>query len=600
MKPVEDEELLAALNSGRTEVTDPELLKSLGSESPELKPEERQGLVDKLRGGLQSFNEGTLAGFGDEAVGFWRTALDYAMPETEADRIAAEFGGEEQSMTDRYKMYRDDERDVQAQFAEENPGSALALSLAGGVASPLNAVAPGSGMARVAGAAAGQGGLAGLGTSEGESLGEIASDVAGGAAIGGALGLGIGGLGRTLSKRRIGQDMVDAQGNFTPIHMTDDDNLLTEIYREGVGRTYGGDIPLQQQQQRIFGAAQDSLAGATDDLAATTARAKGSLKQAMQTADRAAAREAMEAAMPSTMPQKVKDAARNAKTATEAEEIISEWWSSDAFQSIKGYSEIKLPNNLWASIKSTMSKNPEFKEALTPAIRKQLKAAVEKGEVNGKEFMELRNAFARAANKAPSMKGKGSAALRSKFDNILKGIVEPEDWATYQAELGSWGGKQTLSKSAKQARRGARDITAKDVVSKATDASDLQKSAAIQEKARKAAEKAGTKEGLNLRDDIVSGKQVLDEAKAGLKHTRSKMAKDGAPLSKLFMTAAFGAGAPPVGYGVTKTLAKPGVQKAVAGQTGFQAKLRELIEQGYDAQTAQNIARMWAQQSGDQ
>jgi len=66
-------------------------------EAKENAPTPELGLVDTIRGGLGSFQRGQLFGFGDEIVGAGRSALEYILPETEADRIAREeFGGKEQ------------------------------------------------------------------------------------------------------------------------------------------------------------------------------------------------------------------------------------------------------------------------------------------------------------------------------------------------------------------------------------------------------------------------------------------------------------------------------------------------------------------------
>ena len=102
---------------------------------------EELSLMDKVRGGVEAFNQGTTLGFGDEIVGGSRALLDKALS---SDYDFGEGMAEnDRTFGDEYRMYRDDQRKAKKDFADEHGKTAMALELLGGVASPIKSCRPG-------------------------------------------------------------------------------------------------------------------------------------------------------------------------------------------------------------------------------------------------------------------------------------------------------------------------------------------------------------------------------------------------------------------------------------------------------------------------
>ena len=217
---------------------------------------EGEGLdMQDVRGAIGAYTKGAFAGFADEIVGGARSI----MPDASFD-FGADVSQEKQSQGDRYRMYRDDVRASDAEFERENAGTALALSLAGGIASPLNKIAPGVGNTRLgaAGRGAVEGALAGYGEStEGNAL---KSTLLGGG-IGGGAGFGMSSLGhmfgRTPGIEDLDQLMPDGTKRFKPLPLAaDDTSLAGRAYRNTLGRSSGGGRLRSQEQPWLDDAAE--------------------------------------------------------------------------------------------------------------------------------------------------------------------------------------------------------------------------------------------------------------------------------------------------------------------------------------------------------
>lgn len=218
--------------------------------------------MQDVRGIGGALLKGQMLGYGDEFIGAVRAGLDSILPETEADRIAREITGGvgEQSLKDRYKMHRDDARASDEEFARENPGSALGLTIAGGIASPVNRIAPGFGTSRMG--AMGRGALEGAVAGYGESTeGNALKNTLMGGGVGGAFGLGVNSLGRVLGRTKGIDDLdqvVDGEKRFLPLHLAaDSDSLPGRIYRNTLGRSSGGTKLARQEQPWLDDAAAD-------------------------------------------------------------------------------------------------------------------------------------------------------------------------------------------------------------------------------------------------------------------------------------------------------------------------------------------------------
>ena len=115
-----------------------------GWDIPEPEPEQQEmGLMDKVRGVGQELLGGQLVGFADEAIGAVRSGLDNLVTtDVEEQAAALEGGPVEQGSRD---FYTGQEREFRDQFREEAPVLSTVANFVGGIASPINKVAPGLG-----------------------------------------------------------------------------------------------------------------------------------------------------------------------------------------------------------------------------------------------------------------------------------------------------------------------------------------------------------------------------------------------------------------------------------------------------------------------
>ncbi|RKZ12058.1 hypothetical protein DRQ53_15280, partial [bacterium] len=215
---------------------------------------EGEGLdLQDIRGFGGALLKGQLAGFGDEFVGGVRTGMEMLNP--------ASYGEGTQDFADTYRMYRDDARASDKEFERENAGTALAANLVGGIASPINKVAPGMGTTRsgMAGRGAVEGALAGYGESED---GNVLRSTLTGAGFGGGVGGLIGTAGHLFKRAKGIEDLdqvVDGEKRFKSLPLAaDEDSLAGRIYRNTFGRSSGGG-KLRTQEQPWLGDAAEAV-----------------------------------------------------------------------------------------------------------------------------------------------------------------------------------------------------------------------------------------------------------------------------------------------------------------------------------------------------
>jgi hypothetical protein len=258
--------------------------------APVAEPEPEKAPLDMLntiRGGVQSLSQGQTLNWGDSIAGMGRAMVDPLIGKLTGNEAAVEAMTGQAAPTGitekNWDMYAEDERANLDQFRKENPKTAFGLELGGGFASPVNFVAPGStGLGKGAsfaqrlrqGAGRGiiEGAIAGAGNADENRLGGALM----GGAIGGALPFGVNVAvkepWRQLTKRRIVQDLFeetrDEFGKIvrkfkTPIHMTGEHSTLVDLYRQVVGRAWGGKQVLGAQEAPIIEAAKAGAEKAT-------------------------------------------------------------------------------------------------------------------------------------------------------------------------------------------------------------------------------------------------------------------------------------------------------------------------------------------------
>jgi hypothetical protein len=551
------------------------------------------------------------------------------MPETEADRIAAQFGGEEQSFADRYAMYRDDERAVTEQFAEENPMAATGLEVAGAVLSPLNRVAPGLGTtggtgARIAGSAAraaGEGALYGLGQGEGDIEDQLTNAAKGaltGAGVAGALTGGGGALGRAVSASRIKERLQDAAGNFKPLHMADAEGTLGKLYRSVVGGAWGGRGALGRQESRYLNR-DPRLARFADDAGQVvpegvgTARAVGEVKDRIQdtarvakdSAKRAARQiEADEALETSTHALKRSVPAEYADQITEvgvegvrqADDIIRRSYAQAWGDTIANPVALGNAKSVYKQFQNELGK----KERAT--VNRLLKDMQEGKplQVIDRELRETLNSKTSAAmsNVVNSMR----SSLRSVLPAERQGILAATDeiYPNFLASL-----RASTSKGA-QKRGGV--FNADELSSAARQAKGWRQSGKGENELFEYARPVLQKTRAAIDATKQRGKRAGEVARAST--NRLKRAAEGVlpeertAWSQLAATSILGGlgmmgGLPAVigGIGVARGLASPKVQKALVGQTAWQEALAKALREGDTATYQRIISRLSAQQA---
>jgi hypothetical protein len=584
--------------------------------------DEGLGVMDTIRGGLEAFNQGTTFGFGDEIAGAGRAALDYILPETEADRIAREItgGGDEQSFGERYRMYTDDQRDVADDFKEENAKTALALELAGGLASPLNVLGPGVQAAKnagliktaatVGGRGAAEGALAGLGAAE--DLSDPMRDVGGGALVGGVLGGTLGTAGRALTRRNVAEELLPQEvidqakalrkagkkaeadelldANFTPIHMTGDDTLLTDLAREGLGRVGGAASKLRNQERRFLESAEAAVDVADDAQRALRRSvaergAVADLPQIRQIETDAARKQAQNAISEAALERKP-----GLWKATEAERFnpqkmatqLRKYWGKggDAFKEVK-QAKFDTDGELVAILKK------HYPEA---DVDETLQATMKGGDI-----LDLRNQFAIKANKGgPSAQGAENRAFKEEIDNWMirkmGGKRGPDGKITGSAEAMRYGdeleayGNYKAYRDALKGQDPGRFNVKKLAKGKGTlgeEGLSFGQDVGIEaKKGLKKATKDLKKADLDAKEGVEQG---LKKARDELSEMKRRSAPKASGLSELFTTRALGAAADmgvrgltlPAGLGLGQALASKGGQRALAGQTAAQKLLQD-------------------------
>ena len=544
-----------------------------GKFNTEAPPEPEMGAIDTARGAIESFNRGTMFNWGDEIAGAGRAALDYLVP-TDADRIARELEGdtgERPGFRETYEMYRDDQRDVQEQFAKENPKTAVGLELGGSLASPANYIGPGLQAAKGAGVLKSAATLAPRGAAEGAIAGagatetpdEMGFGATRGAALGGAASGVLGGLGRAVSRRNIVEELGKGE-EFVPIHMTSDDNLLTDLTREGLGRVGGAASKLRNQEKRFLQHADEAVEAVqknTDDVL----KNRGAVNQIEMDLARKQAQESISEAAMDSQPGLWKATEATRFDPRKMGKQLKKYYGKDgrAFQEVKDM-KFDADDELIAILNKHFP-DDEYAETL-------------RDTVTGQRMMDLRNEFAIKANKgAQSKSGAEQRAFAREIDDWMKsrmpGGKKGVEAARFQDELDSYAEYRAFMKTLGGSKKNRFD--------------PKKLAAAGKGDKRALGEAAGQARGETAEAAVETTK---DQAKSALKKAKEEarvVHKRSAPkasgLSELFTTRALGgaldlgvrAATLPAGLGAGQLLASPSGQRALAGQTFWQKALQD-------------------------
>lgn len=445
--------------------------------------EEDEPGLDDVRGAVQSFNRGTMLGWQDEIVGAGRAVADYGI----AKLLGEDTGG--QSFRDRYEMYRDEERDITKEFEDKHKKTALTLSLAGGIMSPVNRIAPGFGTGggkkaatQALARALAEGGAAGLGESEAEDLSGMASDARTGAAFAGGTTVGLRAAGKLISplvRRRVAEDLVDETGRRKPLHLVDEpvgrvyrpmasmpgasgrlSNLEDPFVDEAVKRAQDAEAGYRAVKEGI----EDNLRGAKQSLKDAKESAMESLQREADTAIETAkdtgkalgqdrSRRFMASAARASLPDHAQHVLDDVpmNRADRVADAIKGWWGKHGFEEVKvrqfPWGE-KGAKELRSAIRERVSNDPdlvlELGNALAPITKmtQRLKRAglAQKPRtaeevmdildskiemIDGGALMAMRNVFATGAN-GTSKNGYALRQIANEFDDFIRKNMDEE------------------------------------------------------------------------------------------------------------------------------------------------------------------------------
>ena len=445
------------------------------TQAPEAEDDGQSG-IDAARGAIESVNKGITFGFGDEFVGLNRAVLDYLTPSA--------WGENAQSFGDKYRMYRDDQRAVQEEFADQNPATALGLELVGGFASPANFVGPGLQAAKAAGAlkaggqvglrGAAEGAVAGVGTAE--ELSDIPEAAAKGAAIGGALSGALGSLGRAASSRKVAQELGSGD-EFTPLNMIDANTNLEKgirgTYQDIVGRLPFVKGRMLDQEASVLKEASEEAGDRFSELAIDAKAAKRQERNIKNTADKilkksigkidediaakqlATQQKQASRSLPEYVTNEVRDRVSSLTDGRAQFKELDDFWTNDAYQSVKSQN-FDIDENLLGKFKREFSEDDLMYLFNVDDVDDILGR-----KIGGEELMEMRNAPATASTNAA---GKTRLNLRKKvssWDKTISNLMEDQmgEGASKQfkadnAAYGDWISYRDAAKTAAADRRG--------------------------------------------------------------------------------------------------------------------------------------------------
>jgi len=635
--------------------------------------------VDYARGLAQTVSKGSLSGWGDEVVGAGRAVLDYAMPGVT--------GEGSQSFGERYRMYRDDERKSQKQFADENKRVATATEIVGAFGSPLNkaklltkGAAGASKAAQLIARGGAEGALYGAGEAdEVENIKQGALDAAQTGAVGTAVISGAGGaLGKALSNNRVKEalwtTLPDGSKVFKPLNLADAEGRLGKTYRDFIGVAWGGENVGKQESKYLQHALARTLKDTPTESAVEQAKrlipeevgTKNSLRDVTQAitdqrlleksrltnkllADKGVADLATDQRLAgiasdtvNTIATKEADVAGNvvrlrqeaAKRAVPVENItvldgtdltnpqqvagrLEQFWNKDAFRMVKDKPAFTIGDSVHRTLQEAMDADAALKGAIENKI-----GPIEKlpEVIDGDTLMEIRNRFARGANKASGLDRYGQRLVANELDDVITSQLDDDaaaafgnqkevykNWLSfrdatsraYEKQGGFFDSAQLRSSSKKYGKGYTGEVPFEDISQPALASEaglrDVTQSIKTGEKVATAAEKSALKQtklklSQSTAHKLNRSKQRERAAKRFVEsESRGATAENPSVGNKAVATALLGApigmvtghaATLPIGYGVAKLASKPSVQTYLAGQAKWQTDLAKALREG--------------------
>ncbi len=435
---------------------------------PVAEPEDESSWLDRVA----QLGQGMMLGFSDEAG----IAI--------AAAAQAAFGESDKSYSEIYRDMKGLEEEQRAEFVETHPGEALALNLAGGIATGGVGLSRALGttgakqagtmakLLRGSGVGATEGALAGFGAADGD-LEQRFEGAGQGAMWGAALPAAFsatGGAGKkaldVMSRRRVAQEL-GAGEKFIPLNIADAEGGVGEFYRSLEVKGFGIKIPEQTERVLQRSRAQiDKTKTAAQEIKRTTEASRKRGKQfalneveeinyeAQKVADRAAKtatrqtrEQAAEAtqdvktvatqnievsedafrrqAIDSAIPPGINDEARAAIQQADpqgATDIIADAWR-EGFADVKGRAFSIDPEDVIEEITADVGGRTgmdQYLKEITAGLDSTLTARTADGVISGDDLMNARNQL-RIRASAAADEG-GSAVHRAALNRAANRI----------------------------------------------------------------------------------------------------------------------------------------------------------------------------------
>jgi hypothetical protein len=457
---------------------------------------------------LRAVQRGQLMGWGDEATAAVAATIAKGMTLLPGEQV-----GEDAAWGDIYDDIVGVEREEFQRYADDHAGEALGLEMVGGLLTPGRGIGrlpksagKGQRFIRETARNAIEGAIGGAGVSDEDRLSGAGWGAAGGTVLGGALS-GAGALPRAFANRRVRTKLGDK-----PLHMavspdaTGKQGVIADMWRRGVGGSFGGRQALKDQERPFVAAAEDAvdtaktrLASVTedvnlrrdnelDDLAIAgatrrsevgqtwadkiddvtqTARVQAEQVKAKPPAVRAAeARQLQGQAVDAAIPERMGDKARAAVKGADPQGAVrqlNDWWKTNGFSTVKKNNFSWNDGELIGTLKAVIKEDPALMltisqvPGMTKGMVKKL-LNLKKGQtpemLTGEQLVAIRNVFAMASNNT-SKKFEAGALRRvaNEFDDFIRARLGPDDLAGFNDDLARYGPVKQLQKAVTKARR---------------------------------------------------------------------------------------------------------------------------------------------------
>ena len=596
--------------------------KRAGTTTVEAEPEAERTWGEDILGGINAFGQGASFGLADE-VGSGLGAL------------ASKIAGHEGDFADHYNSSMQRAQGQRHAFAKANPKTDLGLNIAGGLATGgyggakvlgtqavKNVVGKSALNKALAAMAVGsaEGGVAGAATAD---QGNRAKGGLTGATIGAVIPAAISGGGQltkmaTRANPKI-QQMLQPDGHRIPITLAaSDDSNMGNFYRKTVENAYGGGSLRDKAKPFVADAAEKVVdVKKANVLAKAVARQqtkesekviRGQAAGKVDELDAAFRQEATASVLPARMDAETK-ASILGKNPQDGLAEMDAWMRKHAFEDAKNEIFSFDPKTVRDDINNLFNDDPMLQTDGAKYLSNLSKDfddafAETGGKIEGADLMELRNKYARSANRASDDTQRAAfLRIKDKVDDMLTtqlGETNPAALAKYKEDMSIWEGYSTLDKAVgKAGNKKGGDFTSDEWLSstanrKLSKGRGKLQTPAQANQAAKTQVKAGIRDTidanpLKLREAEVAaeGVESLGSANELVKTLRGRSSGTvpnnasriistlmlGGPMSFISPTATL-----PTGMGVAKLLSGDFVQDAMAGQLPKQRQIMQGLE----------------------